>query len=112
MRTALSHQEPALDRVDLTFAAHLPVPPDLCPTFSFYKLRSFSTLETVFETLVRCLPGVGPTEINSCLVSPPLGFSAFGFCQQREAEPDLFGTPGASPLAPLCPGCESKLAQN
>ena len=48
------------------------VPTDLCSTFSLYKPRSiFSTLETIFEILAYCLPGVGLTEINPSLVSPP-----------------------------------------
>lgn len=54
----------------------------------------FSTLETVFETQVHCLPFAGLTEINFFLVSPPL-VSAYGFCQQWVAEPGLFETPGA-----------------
>lgn len=42
-------------------------------TFSSYEFRSIScTWETIFETLVCCLPGVDLTEINSFLVSPPL----------------------------------------
>lgn len=58
---------------ELTFTASLPVPNDLCPTLPLYKPGSISnTLETVFETLVHCLPDVGLTEINSLFISPPL----------------------------------------
>ena len=59
--------------IHLTFATHLDVPTDLCPTFCLYKPSSiFGTLDTIFETLVHCLPGVGLTDINSFLVLPPL----------------------------------------
>ena len=45
---------------DLTCTAHLHIPANLCPTFSLHKPGIiFSTLETVFETLVCCLPCVG-----------------------------------------------------
>lgn len=51
----------------------LAVSTDFCPTFSLYKSRNiFSSLETVFEIIVCCLPGVGLTEINSFFVSPSL----------------------------------------
>ena len=59
--------------MDLTCPAHLPVPTDLCPTFSLHKAaRIFVTLETVFEMLVCCLPDVSLTEINPFLLLPPL----------------------------------------
>ena len=58
----------------LTFPAHLHVPTGRGPAVSFYINRKLfsALLETVFETRVYCLPGVGLTEINSFLVSPPL----------------------------------------
>ena len=46
---------------------------NLCSTFSLRECRNISSsLETVFEMIVGCLPHVGFTEINSFLVSPPL----------------------------------------
>lgn len=51
--------------ISLACTAYLQVPTDLPPTFSFHKPRSiFKTLETIFEMLDHCLPGVGFTAIN------------------------------------------------
>ena len=52
----------------------LPSPTCLWPAFSLFKPGSiFGTWKTVFEMLLHCLPGVGSTEINPFLVSPPFG---------------------------------------
>lgn len=59
-------------------------------------------METVFEALVDCPPGVGLTEINSFSVSPPLT----GFCQLLVAEPDVSGTLELGALAPCAPATE------
>lgn len=88
VRTALNQQDPH----DWPQDNDLPdpycptvVPRDLCRTFSLYKPRSmFSTLETVFETLIHCLPGVRVTEINS--------FTSTPLIQWQVAEPGLFGS--------------------
>ena len=89
--------------INLTIRLH--VPTSLCPTFSLDKPRSiFSTLETVFEMLVFCLPGVGLTEINPFLVSPLLISLPVDFVSSEW--PNLVCVvplgPGAS--APLCLG--------
>lgn len=73
--------------IDLTFTAHLQVPADLCPTFSLCKPGGiFSILETLFETLLHCLPGVGLTEINSFLV-------LLSLVSPQVTGPGPFGTP-------------------
>ena len=57
------------------------------PTFPFYKLGSiFGTLDTVFKTLVHCLPGVGFTEINSFFISPPFISPPLHFSSDGQTE--------------------------
>lgn len=73
----LSQQVPQVTEpttmIDLTRTAHPHVPTNLCPTFALYEPgHLFSSLGTVFDMSVRCLPGVGLTEINSFPMSPPL----------------------------------------
>lgn len=83
------------DPPDLT--AHLRVPTNLWSTFFFCELRSiFSTLKNIFEMLVHCLPSVGPTEINSFVVSPPLVSLPLDFISSK--------WPNLISLGPLQPG--------
>ena len=92
---------PQENLINLTLTTQQHLPTDLCPTFSLYKPGSiFSTLETVFETLDRGIPGVGSTEINPFLVAPPLISLPLDFCQQQVARPGLFGTLWAKLLHP------------
>lgn len=66
----------------LTFGGHLPY------------TNLFSTLETVFEVQVGCLPDISLTEINSFFVSPPLISLPLDFIGGwRVVEPGLFGIP-------------------
>lgn len=78
-----------IDQFDLYTHNHL------CPTFSLYKQGSiFSTLETITETLVCCLPSVGVTDINSLLFHHH-SFLSLGIFLAVLAELGLFGIPGA-----------------
>lgn len=86
----------------LTFTAHLHAPTPLGPTFSSCKPESiFGTLETVFETPARYLPGVGLTEINPSPVSLALVSLSLDL---GGAELGLFGTLEPGALAPWRPG--------
>lgn len=69
--------------IGLTFAAHLHVPTDLCPTFALYKLGSiFRTLETGFQALVLCVPGGDLTKlILPCFT--PASISALDFVNSQ-----------------------------
>lgn len=90
--------------IELTFTALLPVPTDLCLTLPLYKPGSISnTLETVFETLVHCLPDVGLTEINSLFISPPLVSVPLDLASSEGPNLDFWWTRKPGALASLCP---------
>jgi len=79
-------------------------PTHLCHTFSLYKPGSiFSILETIFEMLVHCLPGVGLTEINSFLVSPLLVSLPLDSVSREWVNLVCLGIPETGALAPLHP---------
>ena len=91
-------------RLDLTCIACLHVPTNLCPTFSLYKPSTiFSTLESVFGILVRCLPSV-LTEINSFLASLPLVSLPLDDVSNKWLSLVCLGPLGPGALVPLGPG--------
>lgn len=61
----------------------------------------FGTLETVFETLDGCLPGVGLTEIDSFPVSPSLD-SAFDFVGESGQHWSVWDPRGLRSCPALC----------
>ena len=87
-----------------TFAAHLHVPTNLRPAFALFKLGCvLSTLETVSVTFVRCLPGIGLTEMNSFLVSPPLLSLPLDFPRGEWSNQVCLGSPEPAAFPPLHP---------
>lgn len=80
-------------------------PTSLCPTFSLHNPGSaFSTLETVSETLVRCLPGADLPEINHFLVSPALICLPLDFVSSEWWNLVSLGALEPAALALLLPG--------
>lgn len=88
----MSQQDPKT-MMDQIFSAQLHIPTDFCPTCSLSRPRSiFSTSEAAFMMLVRCLPSVGLTEVNSFPVSPLV---SLWILSVQVVEPGLFGGQGA-----------------
>lgn len=70
-------------------------------------------LETVFERLIRCLPGVGLTEMNAFLVSPPLVSLPLGFVRGKRQKLVCLGPTGPGALEPWGPSYNTmKWSQN
>lgn len=99
------------DNDGLTFTAHLHAPTHFCPIFSLHKPAGiFSTWETVFETLVWCLSGVGLSEINFFLILLPLISSPLDFVSSKWPDLVCLGAPETGALALLAPQLPQKRA--
>lgn len=71
-------------------------------TFKWFRLNKpgsiFSSLETIFQTLVHNLPSVGLTKIISFLVLPPFIFLSLDFVSGKWQNLVHLGPPGALAL--------------
>lgn len=105
IRTARSQQDPVPDWLQdhdpISFSRPTCRYPPLPHLFLIlYKSRSiFSTLETVYEMLVLCLPSAGLSEINSSLASPPLTSLPLDFVSCDRPNLVCLGPPRAHALS-------------